>query len=106
MDDLGKIQYANDKHHAKRAADGQATLALRRVTKAQKEALFKAIRYSHLPHAELISLGKNPVFQEGAKDFILQGLSFRLNPFEGAKPLDQLEKENIIVLTPRKSYIP
>lgn len=51
-------------------------------------------------------MGKNPLFEADAKDLIMQGLSFRLNPFEGAKPQDQLEKEYSIVLAPRKSYQP
>ena len=66
----------------------QARLNLQRLTKVQKDLLFKAIRYSHLQHAQLIELGKNSYFESGAKDYIMEGLSFRLNPFEGAKSQD------------------
>jgi hypothetical protein len=51
------------------------------LTKAQKDELFKVIRYPHLHHDELLKLSKNPIFAS-AKDYVMQGLSHRLNPFE------------------------
>jgi hypothetical protein len=87
-DELGKIQHASEREQKKLEGEMQGRLKVKRVSKEQKDKIFKAIRYSHLQHAELMSLGKNPRFESEAKDYIMQGLSFKLNPFEGAKPED------------------
>jgi hypothetical protein len=70
------------------------------LTKAQKDDLFKTIRYSHLHHDELLKLSKNPIF-ESAKDYVMQGLSHRLNPFEEVPENDE---KYTIELKPRISY--
>lgn len=73
----------------------------RRLTKAQKVALFKAIRYSHLAHEELLAAHKNPLFGGAeAQDMIMQGLSHKLSPYE--KSVE--DKEYNIELKPRLSY--
>ena len=51
------------------------------MSKVEKEKLYKAIRYSYLKHEELLDLSLNPDFA-GAKDYILEGLSYRLNSYE------------------------
>lgn len=73
---------------------------VRRLTKAQKVALYKTIRYSHLPHEELLAAHKNPAFGVEAQDMIMQGLSHKLSPYE--KSVD--DKEYNIELKPRISY--
>jgi len=47
-------------------------------------------------------MAKNPLFSS-AKDFIMQGLSYRLNPFEKISEADLKEKYQI-ELKPRASY--
>ena len=54
---------------------------LKRLTKDEKIDLFKTVRYSYLSHENLISLTGNKTF-ELAKDFVLEGLSLKLNAFE------------------------
>lgn len=101
MDDLGKIQYASDfaqEEILKRIQD--SVLQVKRLTKAQKDALFKTIRYPHLHHDELLKLSKNPIF-ESAKDYVMQGLSHRLNPFE---KVGENDERYTIELKPRLSY--
>ena len=51
------------------------------MTKDEKIDLFKTVRYSYLSHENLISLTANKKF-ELAKDFVLEGLSLKLNAFE------------------------
>lgn len=43
--------------------------------------MFRTVRFSYMKHEDLIYLSQNPVF-EIAKDYIMEGLSFRLNNFE------------------------
>jgi hypothetical protein len=54
---------------------------LKRLSQNEKIELFKTVRYSFLSHENLISLTSNKTF-ELAKDFILEGLSLKLNAFE------------------------
>jgi len=54
---------------------------VKRLTKTQKADLFKTIRYGFLHHDELLALTMNPTF-ELAKNFIVEGLSVRLNSYE------------------------
>lgn len=81
LDELGKIQ-ANwnkkiDDIH-KHALD---RLVVKRLTKAQKIELFKTIRYSFLHHEQLLTMTMNSVF-ELAKNFIVEGLTFKLDSKE------------------------
>ena len=73
---------------------------VRRLTKGQKVALYKTIRYSHLPHEVLLAAHKNPAFGTEAQDMIMQGLSHKLSPYE--KSVE--DKEYNIELKPRLSY--
>jgi hypothetical protein len=78
LDPLGKLQHdwnkkVDDIHHK---ANDQ--LVLKRLTKEQKKELFKAIRFSYLHHEELLKLAADPVF-ELAKDFIVEGLTYKLD---------------------------
>jgi hypothetical protein len=68
---------------------------LKRLTKDEKIDLFKTVRYSYLSHENLISLTNNKTF-ELAKDFILEGLSLKLNAFESG-----IKQEPSINIHPR-----
>ncbi len=102
MDELGKVQYASEKRQAEIVKEAQGRVLVKRLTKAEKDQLFKSVRYSHLQHSELLDAAKNPVFSTLAKDYIMQGLSHRLKPFEGGK--EDIEKEYTIELKPRNHY--
>jgi hypothetical protein len=43
--------------------DSENRLKLQRLTKAQKIALFKTIRFSFMKHEDLLALTMNPVFE-------------------------------------------
>jgi hypothetical protein len=58
------------------------------------------VRYPHLHHDELLSLNKNPIFAS-AKDYVMQGLSHRLNPFE---KVGENDDRYTIELKPRLYY--
>lgn len=60
--------------------------------------MFKTIRYSYLKHEELLELTLNPVF-DLAKNFIVEGLSVRLDTYENAG-----KKELHINIDPRVNY--
>ena len=56
------------------------------------------IRYSYLKHDDLFSMSMNPIF-ELAKNFIVEGLSVRLDSYENA-----IKKELNINIEPRVNY--
>ena len=58
-------------------------MKLVRLSSIQKKALFKTIRYSYCKHEDLLGLTLNKQF-ELAKEFVIEGLSVRLNPYENA----------------------
>jgi hypothetical protein len=68
------------------------------LKKEEKNKLFLAIRYSYLKHEELIELGFNETFKD-AKDYIMQGLSYRLDPYEKSA-----FKDYKISMKPRVNY--
>jgi hypothetical protein len=70
----------------------------KRLSKEERRQLYLAIRYSYLRHEELIGTSMNPYFEE-AKDFLMEGLSYRLNPYENSAV-----KEYKINLKPRRNY--
>lgn len=70
----------------------------KRLTKDQRRQLYLAIKYNYMKHDDLIRTSMNPNFEE-AKDFIMEGLSYRLNPFETTQ-----HKDYKINLKPRKFY--
>lgn len=70
---------------------------MKRLTKDEKIELFKTVRYSYLSHENLISLTGNKTF-ELAKDFVLEGLSLKLNAFEAG-----IKQEPTINTNPRIS---
>lgn len=70
---------------------------MKRLTKDEKIELFKTVRYSYLSHENLISLTSNKTF-ELAKDFVLEGLSLKLNAFEAG-----IKQEPTINTNPRIS---
>lgn len=67
--------------------DAAARLKLNRLNKEEKKELFHSIRYSFVKHEDLIALTTNKTF-ELAKDYIVEGLSVRLNPFESGIKTD------------------
>lgn len=71
-----------------------------RLSKDSKKELFKTVRFSYVKHEDLIQLTQNPAL-ELAKDFIMEGLSFRLNNFENA-----IKKDLNINTEPRVNYHP
>ena len=56
-----------------------SNLAIKRLSKKEQKELFKCVRYSFLTHEDLINLTSNPVFSTVAKDYIIEGMSARLN---------------------------
>jgi hypothetical protein len=99
LDDLGKIQATWAKkvdgiHHG-----STDRLAVKRLTKAQKTDLFKAIRYNFLHHEQLLQMTMNPMF-ELAKNFIVEGLTYKLD----AQNNGQIGKELTINVHPRVYY--
>ena len=101
LDDLGKIQSKWRKRVMESHNKALERLAVKRLSKAQKTELFKkAIRYSYLKHEHLLAMTMNPVF-ELAKNFIVEGLSVRLDPYETAT-----RKELQINIEPRVLYEP
>ncbi|CDW80143.1 e3 ubiquitin-protein ligase hectd1 [Stylonychia lemnae] len=99
LDELGKVQFLSDEKQENKIKEILDKLIVRKLRKEQKEILFKAIHYSFLKHEELIETSLNPNFAE-AKDYIMQGLSYRLNPYEE----NQKYREFTINLKPRKNY--
>lgn len=64
---------------------------------SETEILIKLIRFAYLSHKELLDLSSSEIIKN-YKDLILEGISFRLNPFESSENL----KRYTINLTPRK----
>ena len=76
----------------------ESRLTLKRLTKEEKTELFKCIRFSYLKHDDLFAMSMNPMF-ELAKNFIVEGLSVRLDTYENAS-----KKELNINIEPRVNY--
>jgi hypothetical protein len=72
--DQKKIQNG---HHAK-AADN---LKIKKLSKAEQRNLFQCVRYNFLSHEDLIELSSKAPWNSVAKDYIVEGLSYRLNQF-------------------------
>lgn len=102
MDAAAKVQHASDKKQEGLVKEARERVVVKRLSKAEKDQLVKAIRYAHMQHTELIEAAKNPSFSNIAKDYIMQGLSYRLKPFEAGK--EDIEKEYTIELKPRNHY--
>ena len=77
----------------------KSSLVKQPITPEQERELILCIRFSFLTHSELLSYSSNPLLLSH-KDLVLEGLSVRLNKFEGAN-----EYPLRINLTPRKNYI-
>ena len=56
-------------------------IQIKPLTKVEKEAIFSALRYSFMTHQQLINMLSEPGFEE-AKDYIREGISFRLISYE------------------------
>lgn len=81
LNDLQKIQFTSDKRLQEIHKEIEEKLEEKRLSKEEKEKLLLSIRYSYLKHEELVEAGFNPLF-DSAKNLIMQGLSFRLDPYE------------------------
>jgi hypothetical protein len=71
---------------------------IKRLNKAERVELFKTVRYSYIPHEDLIKLTKEKQFSD-AKALILEGLSFKLNSWENA-----IREDLSINVEPRVTY--
>lgn len=78
LDELGKIQHNWNKYVEEIHTKASDRLALKRLTKEEKKELFRSIRFSYLHHEELLKLATDPEF-ELAKDFIVEGLTYKLD---------------------------
>lgn len=78
LDELGKIQHDWNKKVEEIHTKASDRLALKRLSKEEKKELFRAIRFSYLHHEELLKLAADPEF-ELAKDFIVEGLTYKLD---------------------------
>ena len=87
LDEMGKINANWARKIDVVHKDAAARLKLNRLNKAEKKELFHSIRYSFVKHEDLIALTTNKTF-EMAKDYIVEGLSVRLNPFESCIKTD------------------
>ena len=63
-------------------------LKIKKLSKAEEKLLFRVIRYNFLSHSDLIRLSEKPMWQRIAKDYIVEGLSYRLNQQEQAIKTD------------------
>jgi hypothetical protein len=100
LDDLGK-EHARWRAEVEGLHEASAgRLKLKRLSKAQKIELFKTIRFSFMKHEDLLALTMNPTF-ELAKQYIIEGLSVRLNPFENG-----IKDSIAINIEPRANYDP
>lgn len=96
------VQKVQTQIHDKIEEEGKEinkVLEVVRMNKAQRKMIFEAIRYSFLSHEELIDTAKNPNFEE-VRNFVLEGMSCRLDPFEHINNRDNFH----INLEPRESY--
>lgn len=96
---MGKIQFLHEEKQADINKQIEERLAVKKLKEEEKDRLFKAIHYAYLKHEDLVETSLNPNFQP-AKDYIMQGLSYRLNPYEA----NQKHREYTINLHPRKNY--
>ena len=98
MDEAGKIAWkysiqVNEMH--KKATERMKVRGLRTE---QKRELYKAIRYAFLTHQELLKISKDKLFEE-AKEYIVEGLTFKIEPEEVS-----MKDDTLINLRPRESY--
>ena len=100
LDDLGKANADWNKKVDEMHVECNNRLKISRLSKQQKFDLFQTVRFSFMKHEDLISLTANKEF-EMAKDFILEGLSYKLNHFENA-----IKGELKINTEPRVNYNP
>lgn len=73
-------------------------ILINKLSAEQEKELIRLIRFSYLSHKELLSLNNVDILKD-SKDLILEGISIRLNPYEG------IENQQInyrINLNPRK----
>lgn len=87
LDPMGKINadWSKKVDAVHKSCTGE--LAVKRLSKAEKKELFKTVRYGFMKHEDLLSLTSNKTF-DAAKDFIVEGLSVKLNKHENAKQED------------------
>lgn len=93
-----QIQFALNLRQEKVNVDVKSVLNHRKLSKKDKLEIFHCIRYSYIPHEELVVLSIDKEF-ELAKELVIQGLSCRLDSYEVSS-----QKELKINLEPRLRY--
>lgn len=56
-------------------------LKIKKLSKKEQRTLFQCVRYNFLSHEDLIDLSSRAPWNTSAKDYIVEGLSYRLNQF-------------------------
>ena len=74
-------------------------LTLKKLSKKEQRELFRCIRYNFLSHEDLIELSEREPFASIAQDYLVEGLSYRLDKFSIA-----LKKGQRIMSEPRSNY--
>ena len=82
------------------ATNFQLSKQIMPLTPEQKREIFKSVRYSFMTHQQLMKLLDEKGFEE-AKDFIREGISFRLNSYEN----DTTDLQYSINTKPRECYL-
>jgi hypothetical protein len=93
-----QIQFALDIRNKLKIEKIKIILTPTILTEEEKQAIFSCIRYSFIPHEELLKLSVDPEFEE-ARELVIQGLSRRLDSYETAPA-----KDIAINLQPRNHY--
>lgn len=93
-----QIQFALDIRNTKKIEQIKLILTPTILTNKEKQNIFSTIRYSYIPHEELLKLSVDPEFAE-ARELVIQGLSCRLDNYETAAA-----KDIAINLEPRLRY--
>jgi len=74
--------------------EAERRLEVKRLSKEQKKALFKTVRYPQLTHQELLALTVSETFAL-ANEYVVEGLSVKLNNFEEVSRLELGARGNI-----------
>lgn len=95
---LNQIEENNPTYKkGKQIENWKLSTLISKLNDSESEQLIKLIRFAYLSHKELLDLSSSEIIKN-YKDLILEGISFRLNPFESSENL----KRYTINLTPRK----
>lgn len=79
--DQEKIDWDQRKVVAKIHKVAAENLKIKKLAKREQRLLFQCVRYNFLTHETLIELSSKAPWNTVSKDYIVEGLSFRLNQF-------------------------